>query len=153
MKFMAHDNVNVNLKKEQKKKSLLLIISSIHLTYTIVVNTSSTSNTVLDHVEDRFVFVKPHVMVGNSHRLKRHGFGVFEKRIWSPYIFQPINFQQSKIIVYLRYYFHWTMMVVMFTIACCKFIIALHWKIIYLYKTQTINKETNNKIIVPIYLR
>lgn len=49
----------------------------------------------LHHVENRFVFIEPHVMVGNCHRLKRHGFGVLEEAIRSPHILEPFNFQQT----------------------------------------------------------
>lgn len=61
---------------------------------------------VLDHVENRFVFVQPHVVIRNSHRLERYGFGIFEKRIWSPDIFQPIDFQQSRKQVFENFYFY-----------------------------------------------
>lgn len=81
MKFIAHDNVNVNLTGQR---------------YTIdFIDTGAASIVriaVLDHVENCFVFVQPHVMIRDGHRLERHGLGVFEKRIGPPDVFQPVDF-------------------------------------------------------------
>ena len=40
---------------------------------------------LLDHVEDRFIFVQPYVVVWNRHGLKSDTFSILEEGVWSPY--------------------------------------------------------------------
>lgn len=48
----------------------------------------------LHHVQNSFVFVQPHVVIGDGHRLKSHGFGVFEEGIGPPHVLQPLHLEQ-----------------------------------------------------------
>ena len=52
-------------------------------------------NHSLDHVENRLVFVQPYVMVRYRHCLKSHTLGVFEERVWTPDLCEPLHGQQS----------------------------------------------------------
>lgn len=78
MKFMAQESLNVNLEGDQH--CCEVTFERAHL---------------LDHIQDCLVLVQPHVVIWYCHRLEGDGFGVFEKRVRSPHVFEPVYLQQS----------------------------------------------------------
>lgn len=49
----------------------------------------------LHHVQDGFVFVQPHVVIGDGHCLESHRLGVLEEGVRSPHVLQPLHFEQA----------------------------------------------------------
>lgn len=101
MKFMAHESLNVSLKDIDIHFRIIARVNNQMFnrfgTMQFISDNDfgnvSMHRYLLYHIQNGFILVQPHVMIRYCHSLKSNRFGIFEKRIWSPHILQPVHFK------------------------------------------------------------